>query len=443
MPNPCAAQGNAEEISVKRRTVLTIPAGAAAVAGLAACGSDDSGATSTELQVTLSNHPWTEAIKKLIPEFESESGLKVKLTQLGEDQLSDQYNVKLNSGTDDLDVLMYRPLQEGKLFAKNGWLLDLTSKVTANADYDWKDYQPGPVEASTYEGKVVGVPLTTERECLYYRKDILTKIGASAPPDTMEELFEMATKAKAQTGQAGFVARTGRSAAVTQFSSYLYSYGGDFHSEDGKTATVNTPEAKQAYEMYAKLIRETGPQNVSTDMSWPEAMAIFTQGNAAFYTEADVLYTNATDKTKSKVADNVGFAPFPKGPAGRRPFNIPSWGLAINNKSKNQDNAWKFIEWATSKAKTLENQKAGLMSARNSAWDDAAGTSGFPQDLAKAISENAKEGVGHDRPLVIQVAKAREMVGQPIVDGITGKDIAASIEKAQTDLQAFLDDENK
>ncbi|MGA4670712.1 ABC transporter substrate-binding protein [Propionibacteriaceae bacterium Y1923] len=426
---------------MKRRTVLTIPAGAAAVAGLAACGSD-SGASSTELQVTLANHPWTEAIKALIPEFESESGLTVKLTQLGEDQLSDQYNVKLNSGSSDLDVLMYRPLQEGKLFARNGWLMDLTSKVSEDSEYGWDDYQPGPVSASSYEDKVVGVPLTTERECLYYRKDILEQIGASAPPDTIDELFEMAQKAKQATGQAGFVARTGRSAAVTQFSSYLYSYGGDFHNEEGTTATVNTPEAKQAYDMYAKLIRETGPSNVSTDMSWPEAMAIFTQGNAAFYTEADVLYTNATDASKSKVADTVGFAPFPSGPAGRRPFNIPSWGLAINAKSGNQDNAWKFIAWATSKAKTLEMQKGGLMSARNSAWEDAEGTSGFPEDLAASINENAKEGVGHDRPLVIQVAKAREIVGQPIVDGITGKDQAASIEKAQTDLQAFLDDEN-
>lgn len=442
MPHP-AAQGPTRRYSaVKRRTVLTIPAGAAAVAGLAACGSDSGESASTELQVTLSNHPWTEAIKKVIPDFEKESGLTVKLTQLGEDQLSDQYNVKLNSGTADLDVLMYRPLQEGKLFAKNGWLMDLSNKVKENAEYDWADYQPGPVEATTFDGKVVGVPLTTERECLYYRKDVLAKIGASAPPQTLDELFEMAKKAKSGS-MAGFVARTGRSAAVTQFSSYLYSYGGDFHSADGKTATVNTPEAKQAYEMYSKLIRETGPANVSTDMSWPEAMAIFTQGNAAFYTEADVLYTNATDKTKSKVADNVGFAPFPSGPAGRKPFNIPSWGLAINERSKNKDNAWKFIEWATSKAKTLENQKAGLMSARNSAWSDPKGTSGFPEDLSKAISENAKEGVGHDRPLVIKVAKAREMVGQPIVDGITGKDVNASVEKAQTDFQAFLDDENK
>ena len=430
---------------MKRRTVLiSIPTGAAAVAGLSACGADNSGSGSKELQITLANHPWTEAIKKLIPEFEKESGLTVKLTQLGEDQLSDQYNVKLNAGATDLDVLMYRPLQEGRQFAKYGYLMDLSEKVKSNADYAWDDFQEGPINAVKYDDKVVGVPLTTERECLYYRKDVLAKIGASAPPKTLDELFEMATKAKAQGGgMAGFVARTGKTAAVTQFSSYLYSYGGDFHSEDGKTASVNTPEAKKAYEMYGKLIREAGPANVSTDMSWPEAMAIFTQGNAAFYTEADVLYTNAVDKSKSKVADNVGFAPFPAGPAGSKPFNIPSWGLAINKASKNQDNAWKFIEWATSKAQTLSMQKGGLMSARKSAWEDADGTAGFPKDLAAAITENSKGGVGHDRPVVIKVAQAREIVGQPIVDAITGKDSNAAADAAQKALQTFLDDENK
>ena len=85
-------------------------------------------------------------------------------------------------------------------------------------------------------------------------------------------------------------------------------------------------------------------------MSWQQAMAIFTQGQAALYTEADSLYKNATDPAKSKVADTVGFAVFPAGPAGSKPYNIPSWALGVNAASKNGDNAWKFIKWATSKA---------------------------------------------------------------------------------------------
>ncbi len=316
------------------------------------------------VRVTLANHVWTEGIKAAIPEFEKSSGLKVELTQLGEDQLSDQYNVKLNAGSDEIDVMMYRPLQEGKAFAKNGYLADLTSKVSADASWDWKDYQEGPVKATTADGKVVGVPIITEREVLYYRKDLLQAAGLEVPK-TMEELEAAAKAIKAATPDtAGFVARTGKSAAVTQFSSFLYSFGGDFTDASGKSA-INTDAAKKAYAYYGGLIKNYGPANVSTDMSWPEAMAIFTQGKAAFYTEADSLYKNATDPAKSKVADTVGFAALPAGPAGSKPYNIPSWGLAVNQASGNQDNAWKFIQWATSKERTLAAQKAGVPGPRS------------------------------------------------------------------------------
>ncbi len=431
---------------MKRHSFLKYAAVTAALSlGLTACGGASGSSDAKEsgtVRVTLANHVWTEGIKAAIPEFEKSSGLTVELTQLGEDQLSDQYNVKLNAGSDEIDVMMYRPLQEGKSFAKNGYLADLTSKVSQDANWDWKDYQDGPVKASTVDGKVVGVPIITEREVLYYRKDLLAAAGIEVPK-TMDELQAAARKiSESSPDVAGFVARTGKSAAVTQFSSFLYSFGGDFTDENGKSA-VGTDEAKKAYEYYGGLIRNYGPKNVSTDMSWPEAMAIFTQGQAAFYTEADSLYKNATDPAKSKVADTVGFAALPAGPAGSKPYNIPSWGLAVNEASSNQDNAWKFIEWATSKDRTLAAQKAGVPGPRASVWADPAGTSTYPKDLAEAISASAKTGVGHDRPQVITVGKAREIVGGPIVSSITGADAAAAADAANDAFQEFLDSEKK
>ncbi|MDB5492829.1 MAG: transporter substrate-binding protein, partial [Phenylobacterium sp.] len=359
------------------------------------------------------------------------------------DQLSDQYYVKLNAGSSDLDVMMYRPLQEGKLFAKNKYLADLSKQVKSNKDWNFSDFQAGPVEATSYKGKVVGVPIITEREVLYYRKDLLAKAGLTAPPKTLDELKTAAAAVQAANpGVAGFVARTGKSPAVTQFSSFLYSFGGDFADNNGK-AGVNSAVAKQAYAFYGGLIKQHGPANVSTDMSWPEAMAIFTQGKAAFYTEADSLYKNATDPAKSKVSDTVGFAPFPAGPAGSKPYNIPSWALGVNDASANKTNAWKFIEWATGKAQTLAQQKSGVPSARTSVWSNPEGTATYPKDLADAIATSAKGGVGHDRPQVVKVAQAREIVGQPIVDAITGKDAAGSAETAAQAFQKFLDDEQK
>lgn len=427
-----------------RQSVIGTSLAVAAAVGLSACGGGgEESAGSKTVRVTLANHVWTENIKKALPEFEKETGLKVELTQLGEDQLSDQYNVKLNAGTSELDVMMYRPLQEGKLFAKNGYLADLTDKVKSNKEWDWSDFQPGPVQATTYEEKVVGVPIITEQEVLYYRKDLLEKAGYTNPPKTLDELEEMAAKIKSQNpGVAGFVARTGKSPAVTQFSSFLYSFGGDWVDESGKAA-VSTPEAKEAYAFYGGLIKDHGPANVSTDMGWPEAMAIFTQGKAAFYTEANSLYKNATDPAKSKVSGTVGFAAFPEGPAGSKPYSIPSWALGVNESSENQDNAWKFIEWATSKAQTLENQKAGVPGGRTSVAADPEATATYPKDLVEANAAMAQNSVGHDRPEVVKVAEAREIVGQPIVDAITGKDAAASADAANEAFQKFLDDENK
>lgn len=415
-----------------------------AAIGLAGCGGGgEEGSGSKTVRVTLANHVWTENIKKALPEFEQQTGLKVEVTQLGEDQLSDQYNVKLNAGSGDIDVMMYRPLQEGKLFAKNGYLLDLTDKVKSAKDWDLSDFQAGPVSATTYKDKVVGVPIITEQEVLYYRKDLLQKAGYAEAPKTLDELKAAAAKIEAENPDvAGFVARTGKSPAVTQFSSFLYSLGGDWVDDSGK-ATVNSDAAKKAYALYGELIREYGPANVSTDMSWPEAMAIFTQGKAAFYTEANSLYKNATDPAKSKVSDTVGFAPFPAGPAGSKPYNIPSWALGINDASSNQDNAWKFVEWATSKEQTLTQQKSGVPGARTSVWSNPEGTATYPKDLVEAIAVSTEAGVGHDRPLVIKVAQAREIVGQPIVDAIAGKDVAASADAANEAFQKFLDDEEK
>ncbi|MBC7592718.1 MAG: sugar ABC transporter substrate-binding protein, partial [Kineosporiaceae bacterium] len=315
---------------MKRHSVVRVAAIVAATlfaAGtLTACSAGASDGDSKTLRVTLANHVWTDTIKSKLPEFEAATGLTVELSQYGEDQLSDQYNVKLNAGTDEIDVMMYRPLQEGKLFAKNGYLADLSDDVESNADWNWSDFQSGPVASTTYEGNVVGVPIITEQEVLYYRKDLLAKAGLEVPT-TMDELEAAAKAIKEQNpGVAGFVARTGKSAAVTQFSSFLYSFGGDFIDEDGNSA-IASPEAKEAYAFYGGLIRDYGPENVSTDMSWPEAMAIFTQGQAGLYTEADSLYKNATDPETSKVSDTVGFAPMPAGPGGSAAYNVPSWAL--------------------------------------------------------------------------------------------------------------------
>ena len=421
------------------RAAALTTAAALSMGTLAACSGGGDG-ESTTLNVTLANHVWTDIITERIPEFEEETGLDVVVTQLSEDQLADNYKVKLNAGSTDVDVMMYRPLQVGKLFGQSGYFAEITDQVNGAGDWNWDDFQSGPVGLTTYEDQIVGVPMITESEMLYYRTDLLADAGLEVPT-TMAELEEAARTIKEENeGTAGIVMRSQASAAVTQFSGFLYSFGGDWVDDQGNSA-IASPEAQEAYAYYGRLLHDYGPDQISTDMSWPESAAIFAQGDAGFWIDASSLYENVYNPENSQVGDQVGFAPFPEGPAGSQPYNVAAWALGINSASENQQNAWEFIQWATSPELTLDVQTEGVPGARTSVWEDPEGTASFPEELAAAINANGENGVGNDRPLVVGVAEAREIVGAPIVAGITGEDAAAAASQANDQFQALLESE--
>ncbi|OXM84810.1 ABC transporter substrate-binding protein [Paenibacillus rigui] len=389
------------------------------------------------ITLVTANHPWGEAIKPLLPEFEAATGMKVNIQSFFEDQLTQKLTVQFTSGSATPDVFMYRPLQEGKLFFKNGWVQPLDDYAKKDAAYDFNDFSKSAVGTATVDGKLAGIPIITEQEILYYRKDLLQKAGISVPK-TIDELVAAVKKLHDPKNEMyGFVARGQRSPLVTQVSSFLYSEGGDFLK--GDKATINTPEAVKAFTTYGTLLKDYGPPGV-LNMSWPQAIGIFAQGKVAFYTDANSIYQNATDKEKSKVADQVGFAPFPAGKDGSKPYNITSWGLAMNSKAANKDAAWEFIKWATSKDVVLKTQQKGNPGARASVWDKPEGTTGFPAELVPVIKESAKGGVDHDRPTVISVGEARDAVGEIVQKVMAGDtNIQEVADKANQALQAIID----
>jgi multiple sugar transport system substrate-binding protein len=417
---------------IQRRELLRVAGlGALAGAGLTGCGSSGGGPDG-DLRLVLCNHVWTTAIRERLPEFEQLSGRRVVVSTMTADQLSSTYNVKLNASAPDVDVMMYRPLQEQLLFARNGWLADLTDLVSGDAGYDWSDVQAGARERVTTEGRVFGVPIVTERPTLYYRRDLVP----DGPPTTLDALRETALRLHdPAAGMTGFAGRGQRNFAVSMFSSYLYSFGGDF-IVDGRSG-VAAPEAIAAYSYYGGLLRDAGPLGV-TNMSLEQITPIFAQGRAAFAIDADSVYLNFVDPQTSLVGDRTGFAPFPAGPAGSRPFNIASWGLAINAFSERRDAAWEFLRWATSPETVLALQRAGVPGARDSAWQDPDAGAAFPPDLAASMLAGSATGVPRDRPDVVQVGRARDIVGRPMVAAILGEDVAAEARDASAEFDEFL-----
>ncbi|KIL40467.1 ABC transporter substrate-binding protein [Gordoniibacillus kamchatkensis] len=392
----------------------------------------------TTLRLVTANHAWTDLIKPKIPEFEQQTGIKVNLESYFEDQLTQKLTVEFTSGSSSVDVFMMRPLQEGKMFIQNGWVGEMTKKD--DPDWDFKDFTNASTGSLIQGGKLYGVPIVTEREILYYRKDILEKNNIPVPK-TLDELKQAAAKLNdPNNGFYGFVARGQRAAAVTQFSSFLYGMGGDF-MKDGK-ATIDTPEAVSAFKTYGELLKSYGPPGV-LNMSWPQAIGIFGQGKAAFYTDADSLYPNLLDPQKSSVGDKTGFALFPAGSKGQTPYNVTSWSLAIQAKSKNQAAAWEFVKWATSKQAMTALQGKGIPGPRQSVWNTDEGKKSFPPELVNVISKSNELGKAYDRPILINVGEARDVIGSVIVTAISGEDVEKAAKQANQQFQAIIDKEKK
>jgi multiple sugar transport system substrate-binding protein len=414
------------------------------MAGLSACsaGSSKQETEVTSLNLVAANSPWTEGLKALVPEYEKETGVKVNIEAYGNEQLNDNYKVKLNAGAKDIDIMAFQVQDVMREFSRNGWLTDMTEYVTADEKWNWEDFQQSARDAVTLDGVVYGVPAMTERHIVYYRADLLAANNI-AVPSTLDELEAAAAKLNdPATGLYGIAMRGQRVPAVTQFSSFLYSFGGDFQDQNGN-ATVDTPEAIKAFNFYGNLLKNYGPPG-ATNMGWVEASAIFAQGNAAFYLDADSQAYTFLDPEKSAVVDKVDYASFPAGPAGSKPYNIVPQTAGINAFSTKKDAAWEFIKWVSNE----ENSKKLLGDstvpvARQSAWEDDTASASFPAGLVSIVKNIGNSSVGHDRPQLEQVARAREIVGGPIVAAIEGGDVAKEAAEANLSFQDLLEQESR
>lgn len=366
------------------------------------------------IRVMLANHPYGNLIIQHLPEFEKETGIKVEYEQLQEAELSKQLTTEFTAGGSTVDVFMTRPLNEGLMFIKNGWYSALDS-------YDFSDYPESSVNVGRKDGKAYIVPLVTEWQVMYYRKDLLKDAGLEVPK-TFEEL-EAAAAILTKDGVAGFGSRGKGNASVTQLSSYIYQYGGKY-IENGE-AVFDSAEAIEAIRFYGKLVGTYGPQGI-TSLSWEGLLPIFQAGKLAMWTDACVFYGQIVDPATCSIpVENIGIADLPAGPNGNCPFNVVSWGMGVYSGTRNKEAADKFLAWATSKVLAVEGMAQSITMARNSAWVD--GAQYMNSELVASRKNAAENGYQYDRPFITSVGKARDLIGEVVIESINTKGTSTKI----------------
>ena len=401
------------------------------------------------LRFVAVNHSWTSAMEQIIAEFEEETGAKVELEGYSEDNLLSKLNVEFAAGSKSMDIVMLRPPLDGGTFIGNGWLENLDSYIEADKEFDYADVNSAASEPCIRDGSVYGIPVVTEVEILYYRKDILEEKGIEVPTTFDELLSAVEACTDKENELYGFVARGALSPSVTQCAGFVFSNGADWVSPDLKTCQIDDEGVIEAIRLYGNLLGNYGPPGI-LDMSWSEAMTLFAQGKAVFATEASATASVVTDPESSVVADKVGFAVFPAREAGADPvpYNISAWALGINSKSQNKEAAWALISKLAGKDAQSYAQNHGVSSARISSWASAEATELMPQELLDLVAECNNRGLGRGYNFVAfgqSVQEARNLTGTVVTTSIeTGGDYDAVLECAQAvkeDFQYILDNQ--
>ncbi len=323
--------------------------------GVAGCGGGGGEeAEDGSIQFTFSFGPddsgtLQELVERFNEEFAGQYQANYREMPADTGQYFDQIRTEFQAGGGEIDLIGGDVIWPAQL-AANGWLLDLSDRFTQD---DRNTFLDGPVESNTYEGNIYGVPWFTDAGMLYYRQDLLQESGFDEPPQTWEELIEMARQVQEDSGtQFGFVFQGSQyEGGVVNGLEYIWSHGGEVLAEDDPdTVVIDSPESVEGLTTERRMIEEgIAPQAVAT-YTETESQTTFLNGDAVFCRNWPYMYALAADEDESNITqEQVGVAPLPAAQGVETVSGLGGWNFMINAASdpETQDAAYEFVRWAT------------------------------------------------------------------------------------------------
>jgi multiple sugar transport system substrate-binding protein len=302
-------------------------------------------------------------IDQIARDFEAKNpDIKVVMEYVGYDYVHDKIVTGMASNPPAYDAAMVDVIWPDE-FIKKGYLLDVTDRVTQ----EMKDgIFPAAWNGVTRNGKVYGMPWLMDVKYFMYNKDMLAKAGFNEPPKTWEEMMDMA-KALKEKGIAEYPITWSwnqKEGVVCDYTALLFGNDGAFLDKDGKPV-FNDAKGVAALEWMKKTIDDglTNPSAVSSDEMAVEAD--FLAGKSAFAVNWLFQYADSLDPTKSKVADQIAFAPMPVfkagADAGIQGSSVDgSSSFAVMATTPNPDAVWKFLTYLASNEVQLKYSAAML-----------------------------------------------------------------------------------
>ncbi|MDQ2836756.1 MAG: sugar ABC transporter substrate-binding protein [Actinomycetota bacterium] len=334
-----------------RKSVIAAGAALALSAGLCACaGAGGTGGGKDSINVLMVNNPQMVDIQKLTADnFTKQTGIKVNYTVLPENDVRDKISQELSSQAGIYDISTISNY-EVPFYAKAGWLAPLSGYLANDASFDQADIFPGMTKSlSASDGKLYAEPFYGESSFLMYRKDVFAAKGLTMPAKpTWQQVADLAAKVdNAQPGMRGICLRgqVGWGQIFAPLTTVVNTFGGTWFDKDWN-AQVNSPAFSDAVNFYVNLVRAHGEAG-APQAGFTECLNNLEQSKVAMWYDATSA-AGSLEAQGSPVAGKIGYVPAPVVKTANSGW-LYAWSWAIEKASKKQDEAWKFISWASSK----------------------------------------------------------------------------------------------
>ncbi|MEK3888116.1 ABC transporter substrate-binding protein [Bacillus sp. FSL K6-3431] len=306
------------------------------------------GSSSGKKEITLwhgSTGIGLNALKVLVKSYEEKNpDIKVKMVYTEASEGADQKLLTAVAGGNPPDVATFDRFKVGS-WAAQGSLTDLTEMAAADGVSE-DLYYPYAWEEANYDGKLYGIPTSTDARMLYYNKDHFKEVGLDPenPPKTIAELEDAAEKLTIKEGKRfkriGFIPWYGQG--------WLYSwgwgFGGDFYNKETGEVTANDPKIVDALQWMVDFGKKYNVEDISgfESSAGSDAMDPFIAGQISMKVDGNWT-VSAINKFKPDL--NYGVAPIPT-PTGT---DFTSWSgggaVIIPKGAKNVEEAWDFLKY--------------------------------------------------------------------------------------------------
>ena len=386
------------------------------------------------LRIALVGGPMYDGLYDTIPQFAAAHNIHVEIVaKLPHPELNAFVKDAFESGA-ILDAISthtkYAPSQAQ-------WLRPLDDLLPAELV---RDLLPRPAELSRIDGRLLQVPRNLDVRLLHYRRDLI-----ETPPQTWNELIRAAVGVTLAhrhraTPLYGFLFPGRDSGLFGMFYELLTAAGGRLFDDDRQPAFDSQPgrwAVEEIVEMHQH--HRITPRDLDS-WHYDEISASFRAGDAAMVSDWPGSYHLYRDPSTCAVADRVGLALLPTGPAGIRAAYAGCHSFAVTRAARHPDVAAALIAHLTSFQSQLDEARQGAIPCRSSALAEVRSeAAGDPAAATRWALLAETETTMIIPPRFAAYPQCEDAIWRNVQHAMLGElDAAAAVQRAAADIEAII-----